>query len=213
MIVRGSYNRAPLPMQSKDKATETTATLAVLVGGEGRRMGGVAKGALPSRTPGETLLDRTLRVARDAGFSRVVLVGRPDKLRAYETHTLETITDRPGIEGPLAGLAALCEHERAPFVLVACDMPSLSASVLERLRDGHAHGAILAPRDPSAHRWEPTLAWYHPARVGPALDRALSDGARSFQGLFRALDCVEFVLSDQERASLEDWDTPEDVTR
>lgn len=176
-------------------------------------MGGVAKGDLPSRTPGETLLARTIRVAREAGFARCVLVGRQQTLRAYERYTLETITDRPDVEGPLAGLSALCASEREPFVMVACDMPALDPVVLARLREGHSTAAVLAPRDARSLRWEPTLAWYHPARVGTALDRAIASGIRSFQAAFSQMECVEFVLTDRERASLEDWDTPEDRAR
>ncbi|MFO0557889.1 MAG: molybdenum cofactor guanylyltransferase [Polyangiales bacterium] len=200
-------------MHSKATHTSPASTLAVLVGGEGRRMGGVAKGDLPSRSPGETLLDRTVRVAREAGFSRVALVGRREKLRAYERYTLETVIDRPDVEGPLAGLSALCSSEREPFVMVACDMPELDPAVLARLREGHGTAAVLAPRDARSLRWEPTLAWYHPARVGPALERAVASGTRSFQAAFSTMECVEFVLTDRERATLEDWDTPEDRAR
>lgn len=213
MIDRRSYDRARSTMHSKATHTASASTLAVLVGGEGRRMGGVAKGALPSRTPGETLLDRTLRVAREAGFTRCVLVGRAEKLAPYERYTLESINDRPDLAGPLAGLAALCAHERAPFVMVACDMPALDPVVLARLREGHPSASVLAPRDARSLRWEPTLAWYHPERVRAALDRAIAAGQRSFQSAFSAMDCVEFVLTAPERASLEDWDTPEDRAR
>lgn len=187
-------------------------TLAILVGGHGRRMGGVAKGLLTAREGDETLVERTRRIGMLARFERFVLVGPPARLLPYARLSFEALTDREDIDGPLAGLSALCAHERSPFVLVGCDMPSLDHAVLDRLADGSATHAIIAPRDQDTRRWQPLLAWYSPARVAPALDEAISDGARSFQRAFSLMDCVEFVLSDQERACLEDWDAPEDVT-
>ncbi len=191
-------------------ATERARTLAILAGGEGRRMGGAPKGNLPARSPGETLLDRTLRVGRDARFERFVLVGREERLLPYARHALERVFDRRGLDGPLAGLAALCEQERAPFVLVACDMPALDAAVLARLAEGSPTHAVLAPRDETSGRWDPMLAWYHPLRARGALDRAIEQGARSFQRAFSLMDCAEFSLNQAERATLEDWDSPGD---
>ena len=193
-------------------SSDLARTLAIFAGGAGLRMGAVAKGELPSRSPGETLLERTLRVGRDARFERFVLVGSPARLAPYARYALEAVHDRDAVEGPVAGLAALCAIERAPFVMVACDMPALDALVLARLREGCPR-ALLAPRDPASQRWEPMLAWVAPERARDAVERSVRAGARSFQRVFSAMDCVEFVLTDQERACLEDWDSPEDRDR
>ncbi len=183
-------------------------TLAILVGGAGRRMGGVAKGTLPSPDdPSETLVARAARVGRAAGLREVVLVG---DARAYARLGLPTIADRPGIEGPLAGLAAMVDRGRAPFVLLACDMPAVDAALLARVREGSPEAAVRAARERDG-RWQPLCAWYTPARVGPALDRALGAGVRSFQRLFDELPCEELGLTEEERRRLEDWDRPEDV--
>jgi molybdopterin-guanine dinucleotide biosynthesis protein A len=172
-------------------------------------MGFVAKGNLPSPEPdGRTLIERLAREAAAAGLSRVVLAG---DARAYARTGLEVIEDRREVHGPLAGLAGLCDREAAPFVLVACDMPSVSASLLARVARGSA-AAVLAAREPDG-RWQPMCAWFDPARVRAALDSALVDGVRSFQGLFARLAIEELSLSEPERRELEDWDTPEDVRR
>jgi molybdopterin-guanine dinucleotide biosynthesis protein A len=185
-------------------------TLAILVGGQGRRMGFVAKGNLPSpESDGRTLTERLAREAAGAGLSRVVLVG---DARAYTRMGLEVIDDRAEVRGPLAGLAGLCDREAAPFVLVACDMPSVSAALLARVARGSERSAVLAAREPDG-RWQPMCAWYYPTRVRVALDEALADGVRSFQGLFARLAIEELSLSERERGELEDWDTPEDMRR
>lgn len=139
--------------------THRARTLAILVGGHGRRMGGVDKGLLTAREGDETLVERTRRVATAARFERFVLVGPPPRLLAYAGLSFDTLADREDIDGPLAGLSALCSHERAPFVLVrGCDMPSLDHTVLDRLADGSATHAVVAPRDPATQRWEPLFA-------------------------------------------------------
>jgi molybdopterin-guanine dinucleotide biosynthesis protein A len=43
------------------------------------------------------------------------------------------------------------------------------------------------------------------------LVRALAQGARSFQALFRELSVVELAVSEAERLTLQDWDRPEDM--
>lgn len=185
-------------------------TLAILVGGDGTRMGGADKGMLRARESDETLVERTVRIANDAGFTRVILVGRAD---AYARLALETLDDRDGAEGPMAGLYALLDRESAPFVLVGCDMPSLLAPTLARLAEGSATHGVLAPRDEASGKWQPLFAWYHPSRLAKA--RGDDRGERSFQRWLSREDveCAVFSLTDRESASLEDWDTPDDVSR
>lgn len=185
-------------------------TLAILVGGRGTRMGRADKGLLRARDTDESLVERTARIALDAGFTRVVLVG---DARAYKHLGLDSVDDQPGVEGPIAGLFALLDRERAPFVLVACDMPSVDASLLARLSEGSPTHAALAPRDAATHKWQPMFAWYHPTRLAKA--RADGGNIRSFQQWLSRddVDCADFLLTDREALWLEDWDSPEDLTR
>jgi molybdopterin-guanine dinucleotide biosynthesis protein A len=187
-------------------------TLAILVGGRGRRMGGVDKGLLHAKYSDESLVSRTARVAQDAGFTRVVLVGRAS---AYEHLGLEIVEDRPGVEGPIAGLFALLDRERAPFVLVGCDMPSLTSSTLARLAEGSPTRAALAPRHAGGGKWEPLFAWFHPARLVSASAAVADESARSFQRWLSRddVDCAEFSLAESEWRELEDWDEPADLAR
>jgi molybdopterin-guanine dinucleotide biosynthesis protein A len=171
-------------------------------------MGGVPKGTLPSPDgPEETLVARAARIGRAAGLREVLLVGRAE---AYGGLGLPSIADRPGIEGPLAGLAAMVDRGGGSFVLLACDMPAVDEALLAKVREGSDRAAVLAPRAPDG-RWQPLCAWYAPTRVRPGLERALRAGVRSFQRLFDALSCEVLALGDEERARLEDWDRPEEV--
>jgi molybdopterin-guanine dinucleotide biosynthesis protein A len=69
---------------------------------------------------------------------------------------------------------------------------------------------VLAPRGASG-LWEPLCARYDGARMSAPLERAVAAGVRSFQRLFAQLQVSELALAPHERATLVDWDRPEDV--
>jgi molybdopterin-guanine dinucleotide biosynthesis protein A len=178
------------------------AVAGVFVGGAGRRMGGCAKGMLPA-PDGGTLVERWLRVLRDAGVERVVLVGRRDE---YGPLGLETLDDEPAGVGPIGGLAALLRRAGgAPALSLACDMPFVTTGMVARLLSAPDAPVVAARRDGI---WEPLCARYDAARVLPAARRRIAEGRLSLQPLLTECGAVDVSLGDQE---LRDWDTPEDV--
>ena len=183
----------------------------IFVGGRATRMGGKPKGLLPAPDTGEPLVLRSTRLARELGFTPV-LVGAAD---AYRTllPDLTCLADAPSGIGPLGGLMALLRWAGAsPAIALACDMPMISAELLARLAAHPSRAQVLAARGASG-LWEPLCARYSSAEIAPELTRALDAGVRSFQALFARLVLEELTLSPMERAALVDWDTPEDVTR
>jgi molybdopterin-guanine dinucleotide biosynthesis protein A len=185
--------------------------LGICVGGRGLRMGGVQKALLIAPDTGETLVARLVRLGREAGCE-VVLLGAAE-LGAAAAGVPQLPDAGPEL-GPLAGLASLLRHagERSALCL-ACDMPYVSAALLARL--AHAtlptDADVLAPRDPASGKWEPLCARYESRVVAPVLERALAEGERSFQALFKRLTVRELSVDAQERMQLRDWDTPEDM--
>jgi molybdopterin-guanine dinucleotide biosynthesis protein A len=176
----------------------------IFVGGAGRRMGGRPKGLLKA-PDGVTLVERW-RALLDAMSVPVVLVGEVD---AYAALGLPSIGDEPRGIGPLGGLIALLRHARnGPAIALACDMPFVPGTLVERLRVA-PDAPIVAPRNEG--RWEPLCARYDPVRVLPL---ALGCVARSHHSLQRLLDearAAELPVSVQERSLLRDWDVPEDM--
>ena len=186
-------------------------------------MGGAPKGLLPmpsvgpSTDTGEALVVHAVRVGLDAGFEACWLVG---DLAVYDALVDVTqvfrgrLHDEPAGVGPLGGLRALltaaaglgCAH----VVVVACDMPYLTAPLLAALRTHPSRAPVLAAqRDPQAP-WEPMLARYVPSAVLPVLDDTLALGARSFQALFKRLAVDRFEAEGVIEA-LHDWDSPADL--
>jgi molybdopterin-guanine dinucleotide biosynthesis protein A len=184
----------------------------IFVGGAATRMGGIAKGLLPAPDTGEPLVARTLRLAQGLGLE-VCLVGAA---QAYQSafSMLPVIADNPAGIGPLGGLGGLlaAAGER-PALALACDLPFVSAELLERLAHERLSAQVLAPRSADIQRWEPLCARYDAASVRAELAAAIARGERSFQALFRGLCVEELTLSPAEQRCLLDWDKPEDLNR
>lgn len=105
----------------------------VLVGGEGRRAGGVEKYLF--EFCGKTFIERLLETLRDV-VDEIVIVARNGEqcTRFAGFEDVVCIADlRPGL-GPIGGLHAGClaAHGDAVFV-VACDMPCINGRVIDTL--------------------------------------------------------------------------------
>ena len=184
--------------------TTTRAHVGILVGGAASRMGGRAKGLLDTGE-GESIVARLVRIARENKATSIVLVG--DRT-AYDDLGLPRIADRARASGPLAGIVALLEAAHGDDVVsLACDLPRIAPSIVARLIDAPA-GTALAPRRDGF--WEAACARY-PATALPEARRRLAAGDLALHALLRAIDVTELPLSEDERATLIDWDTPEDV--
>jgi molybdopterin-guanine dinucleotide biosynthesis protein A len=116
----------------------------VLAGGAGRRLGGVDKATIDIAS--RQLLDRALDAVSSA--QHVVVVG---PARTLPVHIAQVSETPPG-GGPVAAVAAGLARLESPVVVVlACDMPFVSAEVVDRLVG--ALGSIgpvgpLGPVDP-----------------------------------------------------------------
>jgi molybdopterin-guanine dinucleotide biosynthesis protein A len=138
------------------------ATLVVLAGGDSRRMGR-SKALLP--VGGTTLIEwLTARLA--PGFAHLVVAAReaerlPPGLRP------RLVNDLHAGAGPLAGVeAGLAASPHDVVVVVACDMPAVTAGLLRRLAEAAGEGVDAAvPR--VAGRPEPTCAAYRQSAAGP----------------------------------------------
>jgi molybdopterin-guanine dinucleotide biosynthesis protein A len=184
--------------------------IGIFVGGRSSRMGR-PKGLLAAPDSGEPLLVRSCRLARSVGLSPC-LVGAAQPYAALVPE-LTRVSDAPPRIGPLGGLCALLQAAHGqPVLALACDLPHISARLLERLAQTPSDAAVLAPRG-AAGLWEPLCACYDAARVATPLQIAIAAGVRSFQRLFAQLEVADLPLEEAERRALEDWDSPEDMRR
>ena len=144
----------------------------VLVGGASSRMGR-DKAHLP--IGGGTLLER-IACAVSAAAGSVTLVGAPER---YAGLGFLLLADTRQGAGPLAGIhTALSASAAAWNLIVACDMPGISAPFLSSLLEAAqaSEADCLLPSGPSG-LLEPLCAVYH-ARCAPAIAAALDRGVR-----------------------------------
>lgn len=104
---------------------------AILAGGEGRRMGG----GKPLRAwRGTTLIANALAFARRQSPDVVLALRSPGQAGEIDC---PVVMDAPGVEGPLAGLAAALQRARETgcqaVVTLPCDMPLLPDDLAPRL--------------------------------------------------------------------------------
>jgi molybdopterin-guanine dinucleotide biosynthesis protein A len=187
----------------------------IFVGGRGTRMGGVAKGLLKAPNSESTLLQRLrAQLASALPGAEIVLVGAAE---AYAGVGLDAVSDEPPGVGPIGGLIGLladAQRRGATHVLaLACDLPRIGAALLQRLaEEAPDKSAVLAA--PGEIR-NPLIARYSVAQALPAARAVLGTGKRSLQAVLDRLgdDLATLRLTPHEAATLDDWDTPDDVRR
>ena len=187
----------------------------IFVGGRGSRMGGVAKGLLKAPGSERTLVERLLgELARAAPGAEVVLIG---DATSYAAMGLRGVDDAPSGVGPLGGLLGLlldAEQRSADLALaLACDLPRLDAALLTRLlHEAVTASAFVAAQDGVRN---PLVARYQVAAALPAAREVLHAGKRSLQAVLDRLAAgvQTLPITAAEAATLDDWDSPEDVQR
>jgi molybdopterin-guanine dinucleotide biosynthesis protein A len=176
-------------------------------------MGGVAKGLLTTPDAKTTLIER-LRGEILAALPEAALVLVGDA-RAYSSLGLPAVADEPVNVGPLGGLTGLLAHAHEngsrQALALACDLPRLERNLIARLASEASDAAVVLVEQAGVRN--PLIARYDTAAALPAALRAFAAGKRSLQAVLDELEprIVRIDLSPAERATLIDWDTPDDV--
>jgi molybdopterin-guanine dinucleotide biosynthesis protein A len=175
-------------------------TAAVLVGGEGRRLGGVAKHTLAFAN-GETVLARLVKLLADEVGS-VTLVSR------HPMNTpLPVVLDAHTDKGAVAGLHAALAHAPPGWVFVAaCDLPALDAATIRRLAAARANQDVVVART-GPHLQ--TLAGFWHTRALDTVATGLARGRPSLKSLVGALDAT--VVDFEDDAPFANVNHPEDL--
>jgi molybdopterin-guanine dinucleotide biosynthesis protein A len=152
---------------------------AILAGGRASRLHGRDKAAL--EIGDARVLDRQIAVLR-AVARRIVIIGGPARDVDDEVHVIEDLV--PG-GGPLGGIYTALRNATTPRMLVvACDMPFLTAPFLEYLASV-GHGCDVAvPRD--AQGRHPLCAAWDVA-AADRLEHLLAQGVRAVADALRLL--------------------------
>jgi len=194
-----------------DCPARTAIDAAILAGGRATRLGGRDKASLDIN--GARVLDRQLSVL-GAVAQRIVIVGGPP--RAVDDASVVTVPDLAPGTGPLGGIYTALRHATTPrMLIVACDMPFLTAPFLEFL-GAAGHGCDVAVPQDGRGRHALCAAW----DVGAAaiVEQLLADGVRAVRdalGRLRVHVIGEDALGtfDPDGRLLHNINTPDDLAR
>jgi len=120
-----------------------TATVAILAGGAGRRIGG-EKACV--RLAGRPLISYPLDVARRAGLATVVIAKRTTSLPDLDRTPL-LLEPEHLPQHPLSGIVTALSRYPA-LVAVPCDMPFLTPDLLLALAEAEGAFVVAAPGSP-----------------------------------------------------------------
>lgn len=169
--------------------------VAILAGGRARRLGGVDKSAL--RVGSVSILERQLAALEGVADRILVIGGGPDR---FASRRVDIVPDRVPRAGALGGVyTALCEAATPYVLVVACDLPFVSARVLERLV-ALADGTVDAVVPRTADGVQPLCAVYA-RRLENRVRRHVESGHLKVQDLLAAVRVRE--LGPDDLASLD----------
>lgn len=164
---------------------------------------------------GETLLNRQLRLLREAGATELLVITATDsKTPEALPEDVKVVSDRaPGL-GPLGGIEAALDAAGAPLVLiVAVDLPAMAPDWLRRIIERSMESRGVVPS--FANRYEPLAAIYPKAAISAAR-ASLASGDLVLQRFVQAAATAGFVevweLSEADSLVLVNWNRPEDWT-
>ena len=170
-------------------------TLIVAAGGMSTRMG-EDKRFLPM-ADGETLLSRTLRRGRAAGFRAIVLAAEGERRELTElsaAYGAHLVTDERPQQGPAAAIAAgLAAAETEWSLVLSGDMPFYDFDLVRALLP-EARGETQVVLPTLAGYWQPLAALYR-RDAGQAFAAAIARGDRKLGIVLRDLTVHELPLA------------------
>jgi molybdopterin-guanine dinucleotide biosynthesis protein A len=157
----------------------------ILAGGQSSRMG---RDKALIEVQGVPLLQKICLVASECASQVYVITPWIEKYRAIAPNNCQmipevTLAGETKPHGPLVGFAQALTYVQTEWVLLlACDLPNLTSSAIEKwansLETTSSDAIALLPK--SAKGWEPLCGFYRRLCL-PLLARYIDGGGRSFQ--------------------------------
>ena len=144
-------------------------TAAILAGGRARRLGGRDKSRI--LLGGRTILARQLDVLRRLVPRIVIVANAPEP---FSDAGVPVLTDAVPGSGSLGGIYTALADAPGPVLVLACDMPFVTAPFLARVIEAGQEADIAIPRGTDGY--QPLCANYAPSCAGP-LRRRIEQGA------------------------------------
>lgn len=188
-------------------------TALILAGGRSRRMGSDKALATWQGIP---LLQRVFAVAQDCCKTVFVLTPWAERYQKFLPSHANWIAEPPTFSGPLVALGLGLESIQTPWaLLLACDLPQLEGTVLQRWikKLPNASPAVVAVVPYHQNRWEPLCGFYHVDAL-PALKAFVAENGdrASFQQWLQTIDAVPLAVDAAIAPMFYNCNTPDDLT-
>jgi molybdopterin-guanine dinucleotide biosynthesis protein A len=185
-------------------------TAAILAGGRARRLGGRDKSRLV--IGGRTILAHQLDVLQRLVSRTVIVANDPE---AFADAGVPVLPDAVPGSGSLGGIYTALAHAGGPVLVLACDLPFVTAPFLARVIEAGRGADIAIPRGHDGY--QPLCANYAPACAGP-LRRRIELGALKVVDLLadvrvRELGPEEIATFDPDGLLLLNVNTADDLVR
>jgi molybdopterin-guanine dinucleotide biosynthesis protein A len=185
-------------------------TAAILAGGRARRLGGLDKSRLV--LGGRTILQRQIQLLQGLVNRVVVVANEPERFANAGVPVL--VDTHPGC-GSLGGIYTAVAAADGPVLVLACDMPFVTAPFLARVLEAGREADIAIPR--AGDGYHPLCACYAPACAEP-IRRRLEAGTLKVMDLLadvrvRELGPGEVAAFDPDGLLLLNINSPDDLVR
>jgi molybdopterin-guanine dinucleotide biosynthesis protein A len=192
-------------MNAGQAASRVAFAAVLLAGGASRRMG--RDKALLRLPEGRLLWQRQLAVLEALGPAELFISG-PAK-DGYPA-SVRRLDDAVSGLGPLSGIAAALRVAQVPLLVVlAIDLPVMTAGFLRRLLDGCGPELGRVPRHGESGLYEPLAAVY-PRVCGQLAERRLHKADRSMQAFVQAAGSLlePHEIAPEEEPLFANWNEP-----
>ncbi|MGH7665595.1 MAG: molybdenum cofactor guanylyltransferase [Gemmatimonadaceae bacterium] len=157
----------------------------ILAGGQATRYGGAPKGL--ERVGGERIIDR-VATALTGAADRLLVISNDPAAAEWLAGAAYASDVRPGL-GSLGGIHAALARAGTPVLVVAWDMPFVTAQLLRTIRESGEGADAAVPESSSKRGLEPLCAYYGTSCLEP-IERRLDSGDRRVIAFYDDIDLV-----------------------
>jgi molybdopterin-guanine dinucleotide biosynthesis protein A len=179
----------------------------VLAGGQSRRFG--RSKALFEQPDGAMLLNRTVELLQSLAIDVCASARGGQELPELACPVVQDFI--PGC-GPLGGILSVMQAHRADaYLLLTCDMPLMTESVLKNMLD-----SFLFDQSAAVYRVQNCVECFPLVLASSArglIQERLSQGLLDIQGLLQALPKVNYLDGDVAAEFFSNMNTPEDAEK
>ena len=169
----------------------------ILAGGNARRLGGIAKGAIEVGK-GVSIVEQLIKELAQAGIDNIVIAA--DDSKPYQDCGVKVISDiRVGI-GPIGGIESGLAHfagQSDAVMFVPCDMPNITAKEISALKKAFIEtGAPVVFAETAGFFWHPLCAVVH-NDLKEEISSAIDSGQRKIRDVWQQVKAVRVQFADE----------------